>query len=184
MSRARRAVRVKPATVDGFKFASGPEALRYENLKSLAGGSFKAEPSQDGRMLVCTWSTTRGQMAQGLCLAQSRRNKFNAVKTPVGELMFASGLEARRFIQLTYMQAAGEIRDLVHHPPSYEFVVNGVRIGQYTPDFIYTVVATNERIIEDSKSEATRKARDWPLRKKLMLACHGIDVQEVHGERR
>lgn len=182
MSRARRAVRVKPVTIDGFKFASGPEGLRYQNLKTLAGDTFKAEPSQDGRMLVCTWSTSRGQMAQGLCLAQPGRNKFFAVKTHVAELMFASGLEARRFIQLTHLQAAGEIRDLVHHPPPYEFVVNGVRIGQYTPDFIYTVVATNERIVEDSKSKATRKARDWPLRKKLMLACHNIDVQ-VHGER-
>jgi len=173
--------------VDGFKFASEPEALRYENLKQLAGSAgsgLTCEPSQDGRLLVCTWESAQGPRTQGFCLKRPGRNKFNAVTTPVGDLVFRSGHEARRFIELTYMQAAGEIRDLVHHPPSYDLVVNEVLVGRYTPDFTYTVVATGVHVVEDAKSDATRAVRDYPLRKKLMLACHGIQLAEVYEGRR
>jgi len=176
--RQGRTARLKPVTVDGFVFASGPESTRYEALKREMGSALQVAPSHDGRLLVCTWHTERGKRCQTFVLHRARSTKYNAVKTAVGDLVFASKNEARRFVDLTHLQAAGEIRDLVHHPAGYDLVVNGVHIGRYTPDFTYTL-ATGAQIVEDVKSEATRKARDYPLRKKLMLACHGIEIHEV-----
>ena len=182
MSRARRAVRVKPVVVDGHRFASASEAMRYQNLKPLAGASLRAHVSTDGGMLVCQWGAGVGgrpTQSQAFCLAQRGRQKYNAQPTTIDGHKFASLHEAKRYIELTRLQAAGVIADLKPHPQTYDLVVNNVRIGRYTPDSEYRVVATGQRIVEDAKSEATRKARDYPLRKKLMLACHGIEIAEA-----
>lgn len=48
----------------------------------------------------------------------------------------------------------------------------------YTADFVYVVCATNEEIVEDVKSDYTRKEKDYVLRRKLMLHVHGIRVKE------
>jgi hypothetical protein len=172
MSRGRRAVRVKPVEVDGYKFASASEAMRYEGLKALAGKALTVTASTDGRMLVCEWHGN----TQVFTLAQGKPNKYNARKTVVQGITFDSGREALRYVALARLEAAGEISQLKHHPPPFELVVNGVKIGRYTPDFIY--YKAGKLVVEDSKSEATRQARDYPLRKKLMVACFGIQVAE------
>lgn len=46
---------VQPKTVDGFKFVSTSEAMRYEGLKAFAGRVMNSVVSPDGRMLICTW---------------------------------------------------------------------------------------------------------------------------------
>lgn len=76
------------------------------------------------------------------------------------------------------MQSAGEIWGLKVHP-KFELTVNGHRIGQYTADFSYFQRQQFVQVVEDCKSEATKRIRDWPLRKRLMLACHGIEVREI-----
>ena len=50
---------------------------------------------------------------------------------------------------------------------------------RYTADFAYTDVLTGERIIEDVKSEITKKSTDYKMRRHMMLAIHGIEVKEV-----
>jgi hypothetical protein len=98
-------------------------------------------------------------------------NKYGAKKTEVDGIVFDSGLEAQRYGQLKALEAAGEIHNLTLQP-RYEFVVNGVRVGRYTPDFEYM---DNEGDIhtEDVKGVPTR---DLSLRLKLMRACHGVTV--------
>lgn len=181
MSRGRRLVRVKPVIVDGFKFASQGEAQRYQGLKTLAGVPFTATPSTDGRVVVCEWGGTHGapRQTQAFSLVAAGKNKYNARKVTLNNITYDSGREASRHTELLRLVAAGEVDHLVYHPPAYELIVGSVRIGRYTPDFTYRIVATNKWIVEDSKSAATRKARDYPLRKKLMLACHGIAIAEV-----
>jgi hypothetical protein len=44
-----------------------------------------------------------------------RRNKWNARRTTVDNITFASALEARRYGQLKLLQAAGEISELLVH---------------------------------------------------------------------
>lgn len=186
MSRARRAVRVKPVEVDGYKFASASEAMRYNGLKSYARTHLVATKSTDGRMLVCEWGdgATAPKRTQAFVLAQAGRNKYGAQAVVVDNIKFGSGHEARRFAMLQRAQSAGLIANLVHHPRTYDLIVNSVKIGVYTPDSEYDDVATGRHVVEDAKSEATGQARDWPLRKKLMLACHGIEVQEFRAPAR
>ena len=46
----------------------------------------------------------------------------------------------------------------------------------YTADFVY--VQNNETVVEDVKSDYTRKEKDYVLRRKLMLHVHGIRIRE------
>lgn len=48
----------------------------------------------------------------------------------------------------------------------------------YTADFVYKDKSGNE-IVEDTKSEITRKEADYVLRRKLMLHVHGIRIKET-----
>jgi len=47
----------------------------------------------------------------------------------------------------------------------------------YTADFVY--VQDGATIVEDTKSEYTRKEKDYVLRRKLMLHVHGIKIVET-----
>lgn len=50
--------------------------------------------------------------------------------------------------------------------------------AKYTADFVYRDKDGNE-IVEDSKSEATRKEKDYVLRRKMMLHLLGIRILET-----
>lgn len=52
------------------------------------------------------------------------------------------------------------------------------KIGTYTADFQY-MHRTLGVVVEDVKSKATAKDREFRIRKKQMKAIYGIDVQEV-----
>jgi Protein of unknown function (DUF1064) len=103
-------------------------------------------------------------------------NKYRAIKTVVDGIRFDSKREARRWVELRLLERAGQISGL-HHQIRFDLVVNGVRIGRYTADFQYR--ENGELVVEDVKSPATKKARDYVLRKKLMLAIHGIEIRET-----
>lgn len=48
----------------------------------------------------------------------------------------------------------------------------------YTADFVYNDESGNV-VVEDVKSEITRKEKDYILRRKLMLHVHGIRIKET-----
>lgn len=106
-----------------------------------------------------------------------RRNKYGAVRTTVEGITFASKHEARRYVQLRHLERAGIIQDL-RCQARYAFVVNGLEVGSYRPDFEYVICETGEVITEDAKAGPTR-TEAYRLRKKLMVACHAIVVTEV-----
>lgn len=106
------------------------------------------------------------------------QTKYHAVKGTIDGFTFDSQAEGRRYLVLRDRLQRGEIRDLEPHPPAYRLEVNGVLISRYTPDFRYVVVATGETVVEDVKSSPT-KTRDYVMRRKLMLALHGIRVVEI-----
>ena len=175
-------MRVKPVVVDGYKFASSSESTRYEGLKAFARATLSTAVSADGRMLVCEYGDAPKRI-QTFQLAQKKQQKFGS-KVVVNGIEFGSKPEALRFADLENQQRAGIIRDLKPHPRIYECVVNDVLVTRYTPDSEYFIVATGEHVIEDVKSDITSKIRDWPIRRKLMLACHGIAVKTFKFERR
>ena len=126
-------------------------------------------------------------------------NKYYNIKTKTTDgLVFDSLKEARRWEQLLLLQKAGEISNLERQvayellPNQYEsyerFSKKGERLKDgerlvekkvvYYADFVYVDTKTGERIVEDSKSPATR-TKEYIIKRKLMRLIHGIKIREV-----
>lgn len=101
------------------------------------------------------------------------RGKYGAKKAERGGVVFDSELEARRYDQLVLLERAGEISRLLLQK-CYTLKVNGVEIGRYYADFTYW--QDGQEVVEDVKGFRTRA---YLMKKKLMLACHGIAIREV-----
>jgi hypothetical protein len=107
--------------------------------------------------------------------AKRRRSKYNAQAETTGGKRFASKKEAARFRQLYVMQLAGQIEDL-RTQVWYPLIVNGIRVCDYVADFTYRERDTELRVVEDVKGMPTPV---YILKKKLMMACYGIELKEV-----
>lgn len=59
----------------------------------------------------------------------------------------------------------------------WPIIVNGMQVCVYISDFDY-VLPSGEVVVEDVKSEPT-KTPIYRLKKKLMLACYGIQITEI-----
>lgn len=105
-----------------------------------------------------------------------RRNKHNAVKVELDGYTFDSKKEAARYCDLVLLERAGEIKHLAVHFP-YSITVNGVHVCNYEADFTYE--QGGKTVVEDVKSEWTRTLPVYRIKRKLMLACHGIEIAEV-----
>ena len=103
--------------------------------------------------------------------------KYRNIPVEIDGVKFASKAEAARFMELKMLKRAGEITGIIECHPRWDLIVNGHRIGRYTADFCY-LGKNGERVVEDVKSTPT-KTTAYVLRKKLMKAIHGIEVQEV-----
>jgi len=114
------------------------------------------------------------------------RSKYRAVRTAVDGITFASKKEAKRYGELRLMEKAGEISWLKIQVP-YEIEINGIRVCRYIADFVYDELVPDpfthyaskkiwKPVVEDCKGMKTATYR---LKKKLMLACHGITIKET-----
>lgn len=104
-----------------------------------------------------------------------RRSKFNARLVKLDGFTFQSAAEARRYGVLKLLQANHQIVGLLVHPP-FRLIVNKVHVANYVGDFLY-FLPDGTRVVEDVKGVKTPIYR---LKKKLMRACLGIEIQEVH----
>ena len=112
-------------------------------------------------------------------------NKFNAQKVELDGMTFDSKKEHRRYIELKAMQQRGEIFGLEHHT-KFELAPKTRLEGEkrskpalrYFADFTYYII-TGEYIVEDVKSEVTRKKDSYRNKKHLMKTALNIDVREV-----
>lgn len=107
--------------------------------------------------------------------AAPKANKYGATKVSDDGYTFDSKAEWMRYRELKLMQAARKICGLKVHP-AWEIAVNEQKICRYTADFEY--FQDGFPVVEDVKSDPTRKKRDYILTKKLMLAVHGIRIKE------
>lgn len=71
---------------------------------------------------------------------------------------------------------ASTVGTLTFTDPVYKEVVLEQK-AVYTADFVY--VRDGETVVEDVKSDITRKEADYVLRRKLMLHVHGIRILET-----
>jgi hypothetical protein len=102
-------------------------------------------------------------------------------------IVFGSKGEMEYWFFLKSEQKAGRIRELRAHT-KYTFIVNGVTVGSLKPDYTYINCSDNSVRVVDKKawrkSPKTGKMspivnREWGMKKKLMLACFGLKVEEV-----
>jgi hypothetical protein len=114
---------------------------------------------------------------------KKRTGRVNHETVTINGIRFDSMAEADRYKILRVMEKTGKISDLECHP-RWEIIpaqkIEGHRSFQaahYTADFKY--FQDGKMIVEDVKSEYTRQAEDYKLRRKLMMLVHGIYVTEV-----
>lgn len=125
------------------------------------------------------------------------KNKYFAHKVTTAFGTFDSRLEMRRYLYLKDLESKGKISNL-RKQVTYEIIPRQTYIeevqlktktkkvekvlekaAEYTADFVYDLPDGTE-VVEDVKSKATREARDYPLRRKLMR-LHGHLFHEVSG---
>jgi len=97
-----------------------------------------------------------------------RRNKSRAIKTTYRGRVYDSKLEARYAQHLDLLIEARVIRGWIPQPERLPLVVNGTKIGVYTPDFkVFGMV--NDNWFVDTKGFIPK---DWPFRLKVIRACY------------
>lgn len=123
----------------------------------------------------------------------NRRNKYGARKVTKNGLIYDSKKEARRAGILEALEKAGAITDLrrqvkyVLIPTQREPDTIGPKGGRkpgkvierecyYLADFVYTITATGETVIEDTKGVRTK---EYVIKRKLMLERFGIRIKEL-----
>ena len=109
------------------------------------------------------------------------KRKYRNKPTEVDGITFASKKEAKRYQELKLLERAGEISNLKLQP-AFPLRVHGYKIGKYIADFSYMSQSKHKPegslVVEDVKSTAT-KTPVYSIKKKLMLAIHGINISEV-----
>ncbi len=102
--------------------------------------------------------------------------KYGSKNTIIDGVSFDSKKEALRFVQLRQLEKDGKIRQL-ELQKRFDFVLNDVKICSYVADFVY--FTDERRVVEDVKSEFTKKLPVYRIKKKMMKAFFNIDVLET-----
>lgn len=108
-------------------------------------------------------------------MTPEKRPKYGNRKTVVDGKTFDSAKEAQRYGELRLLERAGIISSL-RCQPRFVMRVNGIDVCTYVADFDYHDSKKDRFVVEDVKGVRTKEYR---IKKKLMLAIHGIDVVEV-----
>lgn len=112
------------------------------------------------------------------------RNKYGNRRVSIDGYTFDSSKEGNRYLELTFLLAAGKISDLELQKP---FVLQEgfkgkdgrwVREIRYIADFYYFDKEKDEWVIEDVKSSATANNAVYKLKKKMMM-YKGLYITEV-----
>jgi hypothetical protein len=90
-------------------------------------------------------------------------------------MSFDSKKELNRYLDLREQQRAGAITDL-RRQVAFPIEVNGLHICDYVADFVY--YRDGVEVIEDVKSQVTRKLPVYRIKCKLMAAM-GKVIKEV-----
>ncbi|WP_256972198.1 DUF1064 domain-containing protein [Paraburkholderia caledonica] len=124
-----------------------------------------------------------GCITPSLIAPPKKPAKYRNTKCEHNGIKFDSQRERSHWFHLIQQQAAGLISDLRLQVP---FVLterkqrdDGTweRASKYVADFTY--MRDGKLVVEDVKSEATRKNRAYIQKRKQMLDKHGITVKEI-----
>lgn len=121
------------------------------------------------------WTQADIDRIQGRQVAKP--SKYQAQKTEEEGIVFDSKKEAKRYKELKLLLKTGELVFLARQV-EFNLSMNGQKIASYFADFVYKLT-TGELIVEDVKSEMTRKLPVYRLKRKMMLIQHEIKIKEV-----
>lgn len=123
--------------------------------------------------------------------------KYGSTATTCNGIKFQSKKEARRYRQLLLMEKAGLVKDILLQkqyiliPARFEsYTIPGKRRPlarrrcvekqvAYYADFVYYDTASTTTVVNDTKSDATRKLSTYVIKRKLMLSVYGIAILET-----
>lgn len=111
-------------------------------------------------------------------------NKYHNKKVIYDGITFDSIKEKNRYIELKLLERAGLIKDL---KLQYEFelqpafTINNKKIRKisYIADFYYFDNELNDYVVEDVKSEITKKDKTYCLKKKMFEYRYKMEIQEL-----
>lgn len=113
---------------------------------------------------------------------QERRAKYGNTKAEIDGEKFDSEKEAARWHQLKLQEAAGHIKDL-RRQVAFELAPAVVLDGRKKPAIRYwadfTYIDNGLFVVEDVKSEITRKNPVYRIKRHLMATVHGIHIKET-----
>lgn len=89
---------------------------------------------------------------------------------------FDSQKEYKRWKKLKELEAEGKITHL-EKQVRFDMFVNGFKVCAYIADFSY--MQDGKQVVEDVKSDFTRKDPVYRLKNKLMWAVYHIKITEV-----
>ena len=124
------------------------------------------------------------QACTSLFRKQPAKSKYGSKSVEQDGEKFDSRKEARRWLELQRLEAAGEIADLKRQVV-FE-LAPAVRLegeARMKPALRYiadvTYMQGSHLVVEDTKSPATRKTTVYRVKKHLMKSVHGLDIKEV-----
>lgn len=100
-------------------------------------------------------------------------SKYRNKPTDIEGIQFDSRKEAKRWQDLSILQADGQIKKL-QRQVTFPLIVNGQLICKYRADFQYE--ENGERVTEDVKGLRTDV---YKIKAKLMKACLNISIRET-----
>ena len=110
--------------------------------------------------------------------AKEKKNKYGAKKVEIDGKTFDSKKEASRYLELRMLERAGIITGLETQVSYLLIEKNGKeRECRYKCDFRY--YRDGVQIIEDVKSNVTRKLSTYIMKRKLMLEKYSITILET-----
>ena len=120
-----------------------------------------------------SYTEAKRAVAEKRSTPKAKPAKYRNVRTKVGQITFASKLEASRFVALKAMQQAGEISELKLQVP-FSIAVGGLQVCKYVADFTYRD-KSGALVVEDAKGHLTDV---YKLKRRLMRVVLGIEIRE------
>lgn len=111
-----------------------------------------------------------------------KKPKYGAKKCEYGGITFDSQKERDRYIELLTLERQNKISNLQRQIPfilqdEFEFDGKKIRAIKYITDFVYT--ENGKIIVEDVKSEITRKDKVYQLKRKMFMYRYKNNIKEV-----
>jgi hypothetical protein len=114
-----------------------------------------------------------------LSLGRVRKQKYGNVRCELDGFKFDSKAEMRHYAgNLKIRQMAGEIESLQVHP-RYPLNVNGIEVGVYEADFVYTDRRTGVLHVVDVKGGRATNTPLSQLKQRIFAAQYGTKVEIV-----